>query len=239
MAAFYDSGATYGSVYYSGGGATTPTHTMSLVKLALQEKDDQELRDFAIGHRDAMVGNPNFTTPDPLPAVFDPDLQAFVDDLLEEADLKAQLAAVRARIKTVTRPKVEQNLTGRGRYVQGKSNGGQPAIILSAALDVQDEGTPTTSLAQPLNLVASVGDSAGEVDLGVNRVPRVVGYIWECREHIEGQVPGPWTQAKVSRRSSVTVPGLVPGREYAFRVRALGPNEVESAWSDEAVSRAA
>ena len=76
-------------------------------------------------------------------------------------------------------------------------------------------------------------------DLGVNRVPPAVGYIWECREHIEGQVPRPWTQAKVSRRSSVTVSGLVPGREYAFRVRALGPNEVESAWSDEAVSRAA
>jgi hypothetical protein len=27
--------------------------------------------------------------------------------------------------------------------------------------------------------------------------------------------------------------GFVPGKRYAFRIRALGPNELESPWSDE------
>ena len=38
--------------------------------------------------------------------------------------------------------------------------------------------------------------------------------------------------------SAATVTGLVSGKKYAFRIRALGPNDLESPWSDEAVCMA-
>ena len=86
---------------------------------------------------------------------------------------------------------------------------------------------------------ASTGDDSGEIDVSWNPVAKARNYIVECREHIDGQAPGPWTQVKIVTRSKLTASGLVTGRKYAFRVRALGPNSVESPWSDEAVGLSA
>ncbi len=210
---------------------------MATVRLELQDKNDNELRDFAELHITKMTGNANFPDPEPLPADFDPDAAAYRAKLAEIAVAEAALAALRSQ-KDALRVTVESNLTTRGRYVQNKS-GGDPAIILSSGFEIQDERTTTTGLPQPQNLVARIGDNAGDVDLMCHAVKRAKSYIWQCREHIEGQPPGAWTQAKVSTRSSVTATGLISGRKYAFRVQALGPNETESPWSDEAVCMAA
>jgi len=116
---------------------------------------------------------------------------------------------------------------------------GEPSLILSVGFQIRSAGTPTTNLPQPENLVATIGKNAGAVDLRCRAVKRAKSYIWEYREYLAGQPPGPWIQAKIGGRRSVTVTGLISGRQYAFRVRALGPNETESPWSDEAVSMAA
>jgi hypothetical protein len=39
-------------------------------------------------------------------------------------------------------------------------------------------------------------------------------------------------------RSGTVFIGLVSGQKYAYRIRALGPNELESPWSDEVVCMA-
>ena len=116
---------------------------------------------------------------------------------------------------------------------------GDAALIQSAGLGVQSTGSPTSSLTRPENVTASVGDDAGEIDVSWNRVERARNYIVECRLHPEGAVDGPWQAVKIVSRSKFTVTGLVSGSRYAFRVRALGPNNVESPWSDEAVSLSA
>ena len=47
-----------------------------------------------------------------------------------------------------------------------------------------------------------------------------------------------WSEQKFSTRSIVTFNGLISGRKYAFEMGAMGPNELESPWSDEVIGMA-
>ena len=129
---------------------------------------------------------------------------------------------------------LELNLNGRGAYVD-EASGGEMAKILSAAFEVQADATPTTSMPKPTYVSATMGDNPGEIDVSCHAVPKAKSYLIERREHSETEVPGPWMQVKVSTRSSAEIGGLASGTKYAFRMRALGPNDLESPWSDEAV----
>lgn len=100
------------------------------------------------------------------------------------------------------------------------------------------EATPTTSMEKPYDVSATMGDNPGEIDLGCHAVPKAKSYLIEMRDHSDTAAPGPWVQVKVSGRSSATIKGLVSGSKYAFRIRALGPNDLESPWSDEAICMA-
>ncbi len=84
----------------------------------------------------------------------------------------------------------------------------------------------------------SIGDNEGEIDLACNSERKAESCVWECRVHEDGAVPGPWLPCKFSSASKATAEGLVSGSKYAFRVRALGPNNAESPWIDEAVAMA-
>jgi hypothetical protein len=85
------------------------------------------------------------------------------------------------------------------------------------------------------NLRATMGDLEGEIDLQWDAIYGAVSYIIECREY--NPATG-WSQIKFLKQSKFTVAGLVSGKTYAFRVRALGPKG-EGPWSDEAVKMAA
>jgi hypothetical protein len=234
---YYNTGATYDSGLRYAGGAALPKKHMSKVKIELQQKSDTELRDYALNHKTKMAGNANYPAPDPAPAVFDPAAQAFADKLAEITALENTLAQKRSE-KDALRTALEGHLTARAAHVQTAS-GGDPAKIQSAGLDLQSAATPTTSMPQPKNAVATTGDMAGEVDLACDAVPRTKTYLWECRTHEDGQAPGAWVSLKPAGRSTATATGLVPGKEYAFRVQVLGPNETISPWSDECIARAA
>lgn len=210
---------------------------MSKVKLGLDEKDDDQLVLFAQTHAGAMVGNANFTTPSPTDVVFDGSVTALEDRLATIATKEAELASLVAGLPAL-RAAVATNLNLRASYVELTSLG-VAEKILTAAFEVQGDGTPTTSLPQPLSLVAKIGANAGEINLSCAAVSRAKSYVWECRVHDEGEVPGPWTPCKFSSGSKATATGLISGKKYAFRVRALGPNDIESPWSDEAISMAA
>ena len=204
---------------------------MAKVKLELQEKNHTALGEFGTAHKDAMAGNANFPTPSPTAAVYDASLAAYLAKSEEINALEIQLATARAQ-RDELRIVLEANLTARGAYVQEES-GGEEAIILSAAFGVQATGSATTSMPKPENPAASMGDFEGEIDVQCSAVPKAKSYIYEMREHPDTAAPGPWSQAKIATRSSASINGLVPGKRYAFRIRALGPNELESPWSDE------
>jgi hypothetical protein len=204
---------------------------MSKVKLDLRSKDFLQLRTFATGHRDAMAGNANFTTPVPTVAEFGASLDGYDAKLDEISAAEVDLLTLRAE-RDALRVTLEEKLSDRGIYVETTS-GGDMAKILSAAFEVQADATPTTSMEKPYDLSATMGDNAGEIDLGCHAVPKSKSYIFEMREHSDSAAPGAWVQAKISTRSSTTIEGLASGKKYAFRVRALGPNDLESPWSDE------
>ena len=227
-AASYDSGARYDTPP-----AATPTRRMPKLKLELQLKSDEDLRGFANAHIAAMSGNANFATPTPTAAVFDPKAAAFGAKLDEITALESDIAARRAE-RDALRTDLEAALTARGAYVE-MTAAGDAAKILTAGFQLKADPSPTSSLPQPGNLIATMGDNAGEIDLACDAVKKAKSYIWECSEHPDNAAPTPWVQAKISARSSITVTGLTSGKKYAFRVRAIGPNEVLSPWSDEAI----
>ncbi len=210
---------------------------MAKVKQDLDSKSDAEVLSYALAHKTAIIGKPEFATPDPTALIYDPVVAEYSDLLDEITQMEAALASKRAA-KEAKKAELKLLLAARASWVQ-KASKGSAEIILMAAFEIQADGAPTTSLPQPQNLVATTGKNEGEADVGCAAVKKAKVYFWECREHVEGQVPGPWTQFKVSGTSSITATALVSGRKYAFRVRVLGPNETESPWSDEAVCRAA
>jgi hypothetical protein len=91
---------------------------------------------------------------------------------------------------------------------------------------------------KPHDVSATMRDNPGEIDITCHAVDKAKSSIMEMRLHSDTAAPGPWTQAKISGRSSATISGLTSGMKYAFRIRALGPNDLESPWSDEAVCMA-
>lgn len=206
---------------------------MAKVKLELQSKNDESLRTFAQNHIVSIEGNPSYPTPDPTALIFDAKEAAYSAKLAEIAAVETSLKSLRAQ-KDELRVDLEAALNVRGGYVDDAS-GGDEAKILSAGFQVQSNGTATTSIAAPERVTPTMGDNDGEIDLAWNRVVKAKSFIIEMREHSDTSAPGPWVQVKVSTRSSATITGLVTGKKYAFRVRALGPNELESPWSPEVI----
>ncbi len=231
-AVHYNSGARYGDA-----GAPPKPKRMSKFALNLENLTDVQLLALATAHKEAMVGNVNFPTPDPTAAAYDADLQLFDDSLGEIAQLLATLAS-KYTIKATRRAKVEANLTKRGSDAEDTSNGDE-AKMQTTVLPLQGPRTTISSMPAPTTVVASTGDHEGEMDVGCDAVPRAKSYLWQYREQIDGQVPGPWQSGPVAGISTATIKNLVSGRRYAVRVQALGPNELMSPWSDIAVHNAA
>ena len=109
------------------------------------------------------------------------------------------------------------------------------AADIELVFTLQKERETTTSIAQVLGLVATIGDYSGDVDLGWDPTAKAKSYEIQCRLATATD----WTHAKVSGSSSATIKGLISGTLYHFRVRAIGPNGLEGAWSDLAEKRAA
>jgi len=210
---------------------------MNRIKLDLKNKNDDTLRNFATEHQAAIADNPRF--PDPVPDApdFDGALAAFSAKLDAIAAARTALAALLAE-KRDLRAALETRLNGRANHVEITA-GSDPAAIRSAGFEPRARRTSTSRIAPPQNLTATMGVNAGEVILTCAPVRKARAYLIDLRDH-DGAPPAEtgWRQARVASRSTATVTGLVSGRKYAFRIRALGPNDLESPWSDEAVCMA-
>jgi hypothetical protein len=229
--AFYDSGARYDEPVASG----TPIDKMAQVKLDLAGKNDLELRTFAENHKAAIDGNADFPTPAPTEVEFDAALANYVAKLAAhgEAEFKMDLAVSELK---AARGTMEDLLRSRANYVQETSKG-NPAKIQSVSFQIRSGKTPTSALTAPGNVRASIGQNTGEVVLVWDRVLRAVGYIVEYRLH---DSVGNWTRVdSITTTKKLIVQGLQSGKQYAFRVRAIGPKQLVSPWSDEAVKMAA
>ena len=185
---------------------------MSKVKLDLRSKDPASLAAFATKHRNAIAGNPVFLTPVPTTASFNATLLTYQGKIDAITVAEVQLATLREE-RDALRVPLEANLNARAVYVETQS-GGDTAKIVSVAF------------------------AEGEIDVSCHAVQKAGGYVSQRRDHSDVTAPGPWGNDKFSTRSSVSHEGLVAGHKYAFRTKAMGPNDLESAWSDEVICMA-
>jgi hypothetical protein len=216
------------------------THSLSMAKIKLQLRThtDIDLAALAVRHQSALLGAPGnvtFPVPQPSAVVFDQVLATFQEKIRTLAAAEAALRTLRLE-RDAARVALEAALRQRAAYAESLTVG--PEKLAGAGLPLQAERLPTSWLPKPENLVAAIGEKEGEIHLTCRAVPRAKLYIWECRESVEGTLPLPWQRVKSGVRSSMTISGLVSGRRFTFRVRCLGPHDLESAWSDEATSMA-
>jgi len=76
-------------------------------------------------------------------------------------------------------------------------------------------------LPAPASFLAEMGNLDGEIHLTWDTVYGASSYEVQYKEHID---TASWQTVKVVTQSKLTVPGLVSGKSYAFRGRAIGPN---------------
>lgn len=124
-----------------------------------------------------------------------------------------------------------------GRIGQTKS-GGDPVKIVAIGLDVAvSHSTPIGAMTAPLNLVATMSDVAGHVDLMCDSGTGVKVYIWQCCS--DPMADANWRQVGMGSASSFTVTSLTSGTKYWFRVAAVGTGTGnQSPWSDPALKMA-
>ncbi|WP_163709385.1 fibronectin type III domain-containing protein [Mangrovibacterium lignilyticum] len=189
---------------------------------------DSELSVEAKQLTDKTDGNPAFPTPSPELATirttiadYDKSLEAVKDGSREDTVVKNRIRA-----------ELEDLLSSLGLYVQQASNGDE-ALILSAGFSVHRAHEPIGPLVKPQNLMVKPASSNGAVLVSCNAVPHASSYLFEYRELVDtsdnGWVPLPCTKSKL------TISGLTSGKQYAFRITAVGSTQTLN-WSDEVKS---
>lgn len=160
-------------------------------------------------------------------------LQTATDDLETARD--AKLTADNAA-KTATQAQDTAELAFNDAYAaycrigQTKS-GGDAVKIGQIGLDVAGAPAPIGEMPAPLNLVATMGDHAGEVDLMCEPVRGAATMIWQyCADPMS---EGNWQNGGVTTKSSNTIGGLTSGTKYWFRCAAIG-TAGQGPWSDPA-----
>ncbi len=235
--AFWDSNIRWDSgARFDEGPGTSPIKRMSKIKLEFKLKSDEQIRDYALTHKTSITGNVLFPSPVPTPALFDAALTAYTNKLAAIVTAEQDLQSLRLE-RDALRTELELKLTARAGYVESTADG-DPAKIVTTGFQLVADPTPTNHLEVPQFILATMGPSPGQIRLKSAVVEDAVAYVFECREHPENAAPGSWQQVKISTKATYLVTGLVSGRSYAFRVRALGPKNLESPWSDEAVCMA-
>ena len=76
---------------------------------------------------------------------------------------------------------------------------------------------------------------AERLDAACDPVAKSKSYEWQTSD--DPPTNTSWTYAKTTTKSSTTLTALVSGAKKWVRVRALGPKEIKSPWSDPALKR--
>jgi hypothetical protein len=206
---------------------------MARIRLNLKGLNDDQLLAQARGHDTAMDGNANFPTPSPAAAQFEGAITEF-DTALAEQRAAEQTAQQRTSAKSDKRAVLEALLKARADYVENTS-GGDETKILSAGFDVRGPAAPVGIPAQPANLVATMSDLPGCIDLMWDRVRGASTYVVQiCPDPLS---EANWRQIGLPTKSSFTATGLTSGSRYWFRVAAIGAAG-QGPWSDQAMKMA-
>ena len=207
---------------------------MSNFKLELSRKSIDEKITLGQNHITSMTGNTLYPAATRTPT--DAQFQTAQDDLVSahqavQAAETAWKAAIQAR--DVKEAAGDASLTARAANCEAVTPGDRAALA-TTGLPLRTPPSSVGLVDAPRDLRAEMGKNTGTIDLRWQRVRGATSYIVECMEHAPGNT---WAPYKTITRASLLVTGLVSGKTYAFRVRALGTMG-EGPWSDEAVRMA-
>lgn len=204
-------------------------------KLELNRKSEEEKVVLGEGHIAAMDGNADFPVANRLPLD-----AAFFTAVSELKTANTDVASKKTALKQALESRANKEqafdlaINSRASYCEA-AQPNNDAALAGTGLPLRGLPQPVGDMPAPANVRATMGDLEGEIDLQWDAIYGSVSYIIECREYNPATS---WSQIKILKQSKFTVTGLVSGKTYAFRVRALGPKG-EGPWSDEAVKMAA
>ncbi|MBL0310615.1 MAG: fibronectin type III domain-containing protein [Bacteroidetes bacterium] len=158
-----------------------------------------------------MTGNAFF--PDPNPTLADVTTAI---DALAVADQAMDRSRAKTIVRNARRLELEQIMQKLQYYVQYTS-GGNPEIIITSGMDVNDMKNPLGFLPAPANVRAVNGGLVGTVDLRWDAVAKKTGYRIEVSMNpSEG-----WPIVMEAAKASATITDLTPGVTYYFRIATL------------------
>jgi hypothetical protein len=201
------------------------------IKLGLTNLTQEDKLNLAQTVFTKLTGNANFPSPNPTLAVLNARRQAVVDKNNEIAVLEADLK-MKYEEKGILLQDLDTALLAEAGYVQTASMG-DATKILSSGFGFRAPSVPIGPLPAPQSLHSNAGDLEGTVECQWDAVRGTKSYIAECAPDSNG----PWTQFYVGSVAHCEATGLVPGKQYWFRARAVGPLG-PGPWSDPSFKRA-
>jgi len=195
--------------------------------LGLTRLTNQEFLIQLIRIRDGMKGNPNFLYPPLDLAKFEEAVQAFSNAMTTALDGGKKAIAERNTRRQIVASMAQQL----GHYVSHNCNGEMDKFLSSGFQPMSATRTPPGPLDQPKIAKVKHGKSG---ELLVYPAPVKGAYRYEFGHALtdENRIPGEWIiRPLTSARAAISIDGLIPGRVYAFRIRALGKLGYTD-WSD-------
>ncbi|MFZ1686134.1 MAG: hypothetical protein WAU70_01855 [Flavobacteriales bacterium] len=188
---------------------------MSTVKVGTSGLSSTELVPYGQGIHDAIVGNPNYTTPTPTMAVVQGaiDTLAAANAAVDNNDGRQEHTARRAADL-----ELRLLLKQLASYVQLTSNGDE-GKILSSGFAVVKRGTPYGELNRPTSLSLRPSNTTGRVAMGWKRERGAE--LFHVYRSLSSE-PFKWELVGVTTKSRFNSDGNTPGTFYWFSVTAIG-----------------
>jgi hypothetical protein len=191
---------------------------------------NEDLLTRLMGIRAGMKDNPRFPYPPVDITKFAEAVEAFRSQMALALDGGRTVIAERNARRQIVSHMAEQL----GHYVEHNCNGEMDVFLSSGFQPKSATRTPAGPLDQPKIHKVKHGRSG---ELLVYPTPVKGAYSYELGHSLtdENRIPGEWVVRPLSSaRAGVLIDGLIPGRVYAFRIRALGKLDYTN-WSDPAL----
>jgi|GEM_PF-2631150 len=173
-----------------------------------------------------LTGNPNFATTDPTLA----QLQAALDAVTQALTIANPTAQEQALI--AARPVLEQLLDDLADDLEKTANS-DPVKLATTGYDLRKPTAPTTDpLPVPQNLRLKLTGVSGSIQLLFDPSDRAKGYQVQWTDDPNNGVWKDYDTFSSSRGNTLT--GFPRAKDIWVRVRAIGPNNSKSGWSDPA-----
>jgi hypothetical protein len=201
---------------------------MKILNSGFSELTPEELADKVAFIIAQLTGNPNFATTNPTLAVISAQL-ALLNNAIAMAPGEARDAAIEA-----ARGPLEQMMQNLASNLEQTANGNMAALA-TTGFELRKAGARTGDAPDaPQNLRLRNLETSGDVQFLFDAVGRAKAYQFQTSYD---PVNGPWQDYDpVSSSRKVIAHGLQRAKDVWGRVRAIGPNNTKSAWSDPATT---